>query len=117
MPSIAVNKEGVVAVSWYDRRGLAAGTSGYNVRMRTSLDGGASWLPSAQPNEKSCQSSVGSLGDTAGLAADADGSFHPVWIDNQTGTRQVWTATVKVERNEHDAAFAPCRGHVEPLTR
>jgi hypothetical protein len=97
MPSIAVNKNGAVAVSWYDRRGLAPGTSGYTVRLRVSLDGGASWLSSVQLNEKPCQSSVGSLGDTAGLAADVEGRFHPVWIDDRTGTRQVWTATVKVE--------------------
>jgi BNR/Asp-box repeat protein len=99
MPSIAVNEEGAVAVSWYDRRGLAAGTSGYNVRLRVSLDGGVSWLASVLLNEKTCQNSVGSLGDTAGLAADADGSFHPVWIDDRTGKRQVWTATVKVLKN------------------
>jgi hypothetical protein len=36
-------------------------------------------------------------GDTAGLAADAGGVFHPVWIDNRTGVPQMWTATVKVQ--------------------
>jgi hypothetical protein len=36
------------------------------------------------------------LGDTAGLCADADGVFHPLWIDNRTGERQVWTATFRV---------------------
>lgn len=35
-------------------------------------------------------------GQTAGLSADASGGFHPFWIDNRTGTPQVWTATVKV---------------------
>jgi hypothetical protein len=35
-------------------------------------------------------------GDTAGLAADAAGVFHPFWIDNRTGTPQVWTARVSV---------------------
>jgi hypothetical protein len=35
-------------------------------------------------------------GDTAGLAADADGGFHPFWIDNRTGVPQVWTANVTV---------------------
>ena len=38
-------------------------------------------------------------GQTAGLTADAAGNFHPFWIDNRTGTPQVWTATVKVNGN------------------
>jgi hypothetical protein len=37
-------------------------------------------------------------GDTAGLAADASGAFHPVWVDNRTGVPQVWTAKVVVRR-------------------
>jgi hypothetical protein len=40
-------------------------------------------------------------GDTAGLAADAGGTFHPVWIDNRTGTHQVWTASVGVRGAAH----------------
>jgi hypothetical protein len=35
-------------------------------------------------------------GDTAGLAADAAGVFHPVWVDNRTGVPQLWTAPVTV---------------------
>lgn len=35
-------------------------------------------------------------GDTAGLAADADGVFHPLWADDRTGVSQVWTARVTV---------------------
>lgn len=35
-------------------------------------------------------------GDTSGLAADADGSFHPVWVDNSSGIFQLWTTTVHV---------------------
>lgn len=93
-PSIAVNKHGAVAVSWYDRRGLPGGAAGYSVRLRVSLDGGASWLPSVPINDEPCRSSIGSLGDTAGLAADAEGHFHPVWIDDRTGIRQLWTARV-----------------------
>jgi len=35
-------------------------------------------------------------GHTAGIAVDASGVFHPLWIDNRTGLAQVWTAPVSV---------------------
>jgi len=35
-------------------------------------------------------------GHTAGLDTDANGAFHPLWVDNRTGIPQVWTATVVV---------------------
>lgn len=35
-------------------------------------------------------------GDTAGMAADAAGGFHPFWVDNRTGVPQIWTARVEV---------------------
>jgi hypothetical protein len=106
MPSIAVNREGHVAVTWYDRRGLPSepGSSppffapGCNVRIRISSDGGGTWQPSVQVNEKAIKASVWDLRDTAGLAADAAGLFHPVWIDDRTGTTQVWTGTVRAEK-------------------
>jgi hypothetical protein len=34
--------------------------------------------------------------DTAGIASDAQGTFHPIWVDNRTGVLQVWTAPVIV---------------------
>jgi len=33
---------------------------------------------------------------TAGMAADASGVFHPFWVDNRTGTKQVWTAPITI---------------------
>jgi len=36
-------------------------------------------------------------GHTADLAVDAEGRFHPVWVDNRTGVSQMWTAPVTVE--------------------
>jgi hypothetical protein len=63
-----------------------------------SLDGGETWQPSVQINEKTIKVSVWELRDTAGLVADADGTFHPTWIDDRTGTTQVSTATVAVDK-------------------
>src|SRR5262249_35340366 len=61
IPAVAVNKNGVVAVTWYDRSGLpkhvvgADGVippaPGYNARLRVSCDGGETWQPSVQLNE------------------------------------------------------------------
>ncbi len=36
-------------------------------------------------------------GDYAGLAADAGGTFHAFWIDDRTGTPQLWTAPILVD--------------------
>jgi RNA polymerase sigma factor (sigma-70 family) len=108
IPSVAVNNQGVVSVTWYDRRGLTGGGKGWNVRLRASLDGGENWLPSVQVNDVGSEKrDTASLGHTAGLAADADGVFHPVWIDNRMGTLQVWTAAVTVaptKQREHTEA-------------
>jgi hypothetical protein len=50
-PVVAVNKDGVVAVSWYDRRD-AKNNLGWDVRVRASLDGGETWLPSVKITEQ-----------------------------------------------------------------
>jgi hypothetical protein len=131
MPTVAVNRRGVVGVAWYDRADLSPTSMGWWVRFRPSLDGGETFLPSvrvsAAPNTygrseqrplsgfaiggaASDQRMRGGLiglsigmhwfsgtgGDTAGLAADAGGVFHPVWIDNRSGVPQMWTAAISV---------------------
>jgi hypothetical protein len=122
-PSIAVNGHGVVAVLWYDRRDNP--DFGYWPRMSASLDGGETWLRSRRisthPHIARLDGAIGlsstlavradtthelavtvhngwnfKSGDTSGLTADADGTFHPVWIDNRTGKAQMWTASVRV---------------------
>jgi len=112
VPSIAVNKDGVIAVSWYDRRGLPKtkrvpvdevnrpGVSnmiseGWNFRIRVSLDGGTTWLPSTQVNEQPGRGGV-FVGHTAGLVAGADGRFHAAWIDNRIGKNKLWTTSIEV---------------------
>ena len=102
MPAIAVSRQGIVAVSWYDRRGLpvefkSKRSPGCNVRLRISQDGGEIWQPSVQVNEQTIKAPCDQLGETAGLASDAAGDFHLVWIDDRNGTKQVWTARARVE--------------------
>lgn len=50
-PVVAVNKDGVVAVAWYDRRDFEDNIS-WNIRMRASLDGGETWGPSVKITDK-----------------------------------------------------------------
>jgi hypothetical protein len=123
MPVIAVNSRGAVGVVWYDRREFR-GMAGFRVRFTASVDGGKTFLPSVpvseQPysladrplivtsQERSEKNGISielrpaqfarRAGDTAGLAATADGVFHPLWIDNRTGVPQAWTAPVKVSQ-------------------
>jgi hypothetical protein len=33
-------------------------------------------------------------GHTSGLAVDANGTFHPTWVDHRTGVAQLWTAYI-----------------------
>ena len=112
VPSIAVNDDGVVAVAWYDRRGLpktkrsreegrsnvfTTRSSGWNFRVRVSVDGGLTWMPSIQVNEEPGTGDV-FVGHTAGLVATADGRFHAAWIDNRTGKNSVWTTWIEVAK-------------------
>ncbi len=134
LPSVAVNKDGVVLVTWYDRRD-AKDNLGWRVRASASLDGGETFSASLPVTEfvnsyppslpwdltagasSDDATSVVSMfvgvdsffvsgGHTSGLAVDADGTFHPTWVDNHTGLAQLWSATVKVEGTavKHGAA-------------
>ena len=100
MPSVAVNPAGVVAVTWYDAT-VRDKTILRRVRIRASTDGGVSWLPAVDVtdfvNSSDPEAGDGWLGHTAGLAADAVGAFHPLWIDSRTGVRQVFTTAVVVK--------------------
>lgn len=130
--AVAVNRAGVVGVTWYDRR-ETSNNRDWSVRFTASVNGGNSFSPSVKVSEAAFShdtitipsvlelSSLGggdyespasrlsisvrqsrsyfTGGDTAGLAASADGLFHALWIDNRTGVPQVWTAPIKVNGN------------------
>lgn len=50
MPTVAVNRDGVVGVAWYDRRDNPDNL-GWWVRFRASRDGGETFLPSVRVSE------------------------------------------------------------------
>ena len=49
-PNVVVNKDGVVGVSWYDRRD-ASDDLGWTIRFRASADGGETWGPSVKVSD------------------------------------------------------------------
>jgi len=140
-PDLAVNTHGVLGISFYDRRESESGL-GWRARFAASRDGGVTVGPSIRVAEAPYryswnrglvvegESGRGSLhsasaylhafnesgGHTAGLTADASGIFHPFWVDNRTGTPQMWTAPVEVDgqamRHGH-----PSLSELEDITR
>jgi hypothetical protein len=119
LPAIGVNKDGVVLVAWYDRR-EAKDNLGWRLRAAASLDGGETfsasvpvtdasnayppttpWDIDAGGDSVSISVKVNNFfvsgGHTSGLAVDANGIFHPTWIDNRTGIPQLWSASLKVD--------------------
>jgi hypothetical protein len=133
-PVVATNKDGVVAVTWYDTRDSKDGRE-YNEYFAASIDGGETFLPSAKvssaPSDPkgsgnavmtpmiyehqkklnlsflSAASRWGSGGDYMGLTADKEGNFHPFWADSRSGTFQIYTARVKVEVPQKDVPPPP----------
>lgn len=109
-PALAVNRDGVVGIAWYDAR-----TAGerykrefvcQEIYFTASLDGGDTFLPETKvSSEKSCpmlpQNGEAAWrwpagGDYMGLAAGPDGQFVLLWADSRRDTYQLRTATLSV---------------------
>jgi len=105
-PSITVNKDGVIGVSWYEIHDKSC----FDVYFTASLDSGKTFLPEVRVSSAtSCPDTAqnkgvfdngtfGAGGDYSGLAATSDGMFHVVWSDARSGIYQLRTATVSVKR-------------------
>lgn len=104
-PSIAINKDGIIGVSWYEIHDKSC----FDVYFTTSLDSGKTFLPEVRvssatscpdtPQDKGvfdAGTTFGAGGDYSGLAATSDGLFHVVWSDARTGIYQLRTAAVAV---------------------
>lgn len=105
-PSIAIGKEGVIGVSWYEIRDKNC----FDVYFTASLDSGKTFLPEVRVSSAtSCPDTpqnkgvfnpgmtFGAGGDYSGLAASSDGLFHVVWSDARSGIYQLRTAIVTVK--------------------
>ena len=132
-PVVAVNRDGIVAVTFFDTR-VSKDGSEYDEYFTASTDGGKTFAapvkissapsrPSGPGNmrfgvlagrykEKAYLSLVSAAsrwksgGDYMGLAADKDGAFHPFWADARSGTFHIYSATVTVTAPPEEKAGA-----------
>jgi hypothetical protein len=109
-PAIAVNKDGVVGIAWYDARNEKMKFKQIfqclDVYFTASLDGGETFLPDVKVTSQiGCADSPGNGdaryrwpagGDYFGLAARPDGDFALVWADSRDGMYRLRTTTVRV---------------------
>ena len=106
LPAIAVNDQGVVAVSWMDWRSSPDRSDCPELYWAASTDGGASFQPEVRiSTERACFGTAANGGaarrwrlgggDYLVMTAAADGSFHPIWSDGRTGVSQIWTAAIR----------------------
>ena len=98
-PAVAVNYEGLVLVSWNDRRHDPEELC-FRHYVALSADGGRSFGPGRPVTEEQTCPGRGSRwlngGDTQGLAALPDGSFRTVWTGGRSRGMRPWTAVVRV---------------------
>lgn len=97
-PTVAVNRAGVVAVTWNDRRGDPDDLC-FRHYVALSGDGGRSFGPNrAVSGRRSCfpaRSRWLNGGDTQGLVALPDGSFRTVWSVGEGQNLRPWTAVIR----------------------
>ena len=123
-PAVAVNRDGVLGVSWYDTR-HAPSRFAFHQYFAASFDGGETFTSPIQvsgalseplgsgnlvPAPVTFSGTEGELrvalisaasrwvngGDYMGLTTSSDGHFHPVWADARSGAYQVYTAAIRI---------------------
>lgn len=105
-PMLAVNRDGVVAAAWYDRRQDPERLC-QDTYLTYSTDGGGTFSPALRiSSQTSCPNAPGNGrvsqswpmgGDYGSLAAAADGVFHLLWADSRGGHFQLRHAAFRVE--------------------
>ena len=106
MPSIAVNDQGVVGVSWYERHDplvenarQAANQPSPNVwelRFRASLDGGETWLANSLVDKNSSLCNI-DINHAQGLRITPEGGFQTILVSRNRGTSQLQTASYEIK--------------------
>lgn len=110
-PAMAVNKDGVVGVVWYDGRNDPSTIKGtfrcQELYFTASLDGGETFLPDVKiSSQRTCPASPQQIptalrfpagGEYIGMVATPDGAFQILWSDSRSGVYQLRMATVTVK--------------------
>jgi hypothetical protein len=122
-PVIAVNKDGVIGISWYDARNEKLKFKDIyqcvDLYFTASLDGGKTFLPEAKvtsaigcadtPENGLARARWPAGGDYSGLAARPDGSFQLLWADSRDRMYGLRTAVVTVTGKPGAASPAETR--------
>ena len=109
-PAIAVNRDGVVAIAWYDARNDRSTIKGnfrcQEIFFTASLDGGVTFLPEAKVSTKAtCPATPRNVetalrfpagGEYMGMAAASDRSFRLLWSDSRNEIYHLYTAAVSI---------------------
>jgi hypothetical protein len=109
--AVAINRDGVLGISWYDARNDRAVYKGMyrcqELFFTASLDSGRTFLPEVKVSSgKNCPDTPANGeagrrwpagGDYHGLAAAADGRFHVLWADSREGIYQLRIASIHVD--------------------
>lgn len=100
-PMIAVNRDGVIAITWNDRRD-DPGDQCFRPYVAISLDGGRTFVHERRISDRATCPGAGSRwlngGETHGLAALPDGSFRIVWSSGAARDLRLWTSEFVVRR-------------------
>ncbi len=104
--SIAVNKEGVVGISWVDAQHDPEQKK-KDVYFTISLDGGESFQRPVRVSDTSTNPKTEGNGDVAnkfpggghylGITTKADGSFQLIWSDSRSGIFELQTCNVELK--------------------
>lgn len=107
VPSIAINSEGIVGISWVDAQNDPEQKK-KDVYFSTSLDGGESFQRPVRVTDISTSPKTSGNDDVAnkfpggghylGITAKADGSFQLIWSDSRSGKFELQTANVVVAK-------------------
>ena len=97
-PAVHVDKTGGLNVIFYDDRNTTSDSSG--VFLARSEDGGNSWKEFEISDQNFKPLPIGGLGqgyqgDNISITS-SNGKLWPVWMDNRTGTYQIWTVPIEL---------------------
>jgi len=108
-PALHIDDGGGVNVIYYDDRDTQSDSA--TVYLSRSTDGGTTWRDYRVSDRTFRPTPIGGLGqgyqgDNIGLTSIGD-TLWPVWMDNRTGTYQLWTSPLRISTLGTSVAEAP----------